>query len=355
MVKIGLDAGHGLHTAGKQTPTGIKEWTLNDSVRDKVVDMLKDYDVEFVNVDNDEGEIDEGLSSRVAKYKNAGVAAFVSIHHNAYTGTWNGATGVETYTDRKYTEADEKLAKCVHPRLVKYTGLTDRGIKRANFAVINQNAVPAILVEGGFMDGTEDYKVITSNAGQTAYAKAVAEGLIEFLNLQKKETTTQASTQPTVQPTVQAPATNATIKVGDVVSIKAGSKYYTGQDIPNWVEGKNWIVKKVNGDEIVIDKSEDGASSINSPVNAKDLVVVKKEQPVATTPSTTDSSFSVRVSISNLNIRKGPGTNYSKTGNCTGVGTFTIVEVKSGQGSDKGWGKLKSGAGWIALDYATRV
>ena len=64
--------------------------------------------------------------------------------------------------------------------------------------------------------------------------------------------------------------------------------------------------------------------------------------------------FEIRVSISDLNIRTGPGTNYAKTGQCTGVGTFTITEVKNGKGSDKGWGKLKSGAGWIALDHAVK-
>ena len=47
-VKIGLDCGHGLKTAGKQTPDKIKEWTLNDKVRDKVVELLKDYDVDSV-------------------------------------------------------------------------------------------------------------------------------------------------------------------------------------------------------------------------------------------------------------------------------------------------------------------
>lgn len=67
------------------------------------------------------------------------------------------------------------------------------------------------------------------------------------------------------------------------------------------------------------------------------------------------SSFKVQVSISNLNIRKGPGTNYAKTGKKTGKGVFTITETKSGTGSKAGWGKLKSGAGWISLDYCTRV
>ena len=64
--------------------------------------------------------------------------------------------------------------------------------------------------------------------------------------------------------------------------------------------------------------------------------------------------FLVKVSIPDLNIRKGAGTNTAKTGQYTGVGVFTIVEVKDGKGSDKGWGRLKSGAGWISLDYVCK-
>lgn len=67
------------------------------------------------------------------------------------------------------------------------------------------------------------------------------------------------------------------------------------------------------------------------------------------------NAFLVKVESAYLNIRKGPGTNYGKTGKYTGAGTFTIVEVKSGDGSDSGWGRLKSGAGWISLDFAKRV
>lgn len=67
------------------------------------------------------------------------------------------------------------------------------------------------------------------------------------------------------------------------------------------------------------------------------------------------SSHAVRVDIDKLNIRKGPGMNYDKTGAYTGKGVFTIIEVKEGQGSNTGWGRLKSGAGWICLDYTNRV
>lgn len=76
----------------------------------------------------------------------------------------------------------------------------------------------------------------------------------------------------------------------------------------------------------------------------------------STTSSVTQSTpFLVRVTSTHLNIRTGPGTNYSTTGNFTGAGTFTIVQVSSGQGSTAGWGKLKSGVGWISLDYAEKI
>lgn len=71
--------------------------------------------------------------------------------------------------------------------------------------------------------------------------------------------------------------------------------------------------------------------------------------------SNTDCPFMVKVSIDDLNIRKGAGTNTAKIGQYTGVGVFTITQVKSGSGSTLGWGKLKSGAGWISLDYCKRV
>ena len=77
--------------------------------------------------------------------------------------------------------------------------------------------------------------------------------------------------------------------------------------------------------------------------------------PNTSTQAAPNVPFTVKVSISDLNIRKGPGTDYAKTGKFTGKGVFTILEVQSGQGSTAGWGRLKSGVGWISLDYAVRV
>ena len=75
-------------------------------------------------------------------------------------------------------------------------------------------------------------------------------------------------------------------------------------------------------------------------MNDEDIKKPIKEEP---------KEFKVKVEIPDLNIRKGPGIDFDKTGKFTGKGVFTIVEEKDG------WGKLKSGAGWIKLSFAKRI
>lgn len=69
----------------------------------------------------------------------------------------------------------------------------------------------------------------------------------------------------------------------------------------------------------------------------------------------TDVPFVVKVDVGSLNVRSGPGTNYKKKPGHLAKGAYTIVEVSSGAGSKIGWGRLKSGAGWISLDYVNRI
>ncbi len=79
--------------------------------------------------------------------------------------------------------------------------------------------------------------------------------------------------------------------------------------------------------------------------------------PAAAKPTQTpavNTFYKVQIDITNLNIRKGPGTNYDKTGQFTGKGIFTIVQEAKGEGATL-WGKLKSGTGWISLDFAKKL
>ena len=69
-----------------------------------------------------------------------------------------------------------------------------------------------------------------------------------------------------------------------------------------------------------------------------------------------EARYMIRTTTETLNIRKGPGTNYPVAGQITGKGkdAYTIVAEADGPGA-KRWGKLLSGAGWIALDYTRRI
>lgn len=108
-------------------------------------------------------------------------------------------------------------------------------------------------------------------------------------------------------------------------------------------------------------KSQIGAFSVLA--NAKSLVdknpsykVFDESGKVVYEKGSTSTAFkpyTVRVTATELYIRKGAGTNYSANGFIR-PGVYTIVAESSGQGATK-WGKLKSGAGWISLDYAKKL
>lgn len=94
---------------------------------------------------------------------------------------------------------------------------------------------------------------------------------------------------------------------------------------------------------------------------SKPVIDTKPEKPEEkpSTPTTpvepeepTFQPYTVKIIIKNLRIRKGPGTNYASTG-FIAPAIYTIVEERDGLGASK-WGRLKSGAGWISLDYVTK-
>lgn len=100
----------------------------------------------------------------------------------------------------------------------------------------------------------------------------------------------------------------------------------------------------MNGFRKAVKAAMNGGGVTTTPSNQK---------PAETTTGATMTPYLVRVKITNLNIRKGPGTNYGATGYIQ-PGIYTIVAESTGKGAAK-WGKLKSGAGWISLDYATKT
>ena len=68
-----------------------------------------------------------------------------------------------------------------------------------------------------------------------------------------------------------------------------------------------------------------------------------------------EKEISIMAKKRSIKVISQSGHNYKATPTITLKGQFTIVEVREGKGSDAGWGRLKSGAGWISLDFTSRV
>ena len=76
--------------------------------------------------------------------------------------------------------------------------------------------------------------------------------------------------------TPKTTTTTTKIKKGGLVSIKSGAKYYNGKSVPSWVQKQKWYVAEISGSRAVIDKSENGKNSINSPIDVKHLSLATK-------------------------------------------------------------------------------
>lgn len=154
----------------------------------------------------------------------------------------------------------------------------------------------------------------------------------------KPTTTTKpaATTKPADKPT----ATTTAFKVGDEVKLIEGAKYTSGKAVPKWLIGKKVYVREIrkNGD-IVFSTLKIGL--ITGVVDDKYLVKY------TTTPKF--KAYKVKITADVLNVRAGAGTNYKVATTVKKNGVYTIVEEKNG------WGKLKSGAGWISLKYTKKV
>lgn len=194
MVKIVIDAGHGFDTPGKRSPDGEREWSFNNKVAQYAIAKLQTYkDVEILRVDDPTGKTDVPLATRTNLANNWNADVYASIHHNALNGNWGKHSGMETYTsdNPKASKKSKEIANIVHPRVVMAMGISDRGMKQANFHVLRESAMPAILTEGGFLDSEVDIIKLRDDDYLKAQGEAIAEGLAAYFKLQLKDKTTE--------------------------------------------------------------------------------------------------------------------------------------------------------------------
>lgn len=196
MIKIALDAGHGINTPGKRCLKSLdknetREWTLNNRVVNYVIEGLKVYDgLKVIRLDDPTGKRDVPLKERTDKANKANVDLLLSIHHNAGINGGSGG-GVVVYRYANSTMTTKAMQKSLYDKIVaknKLKGNRANPLSEANFHMLRESKMPALLIENGFMDSRTDVPIILTDA----HARKTAEGIVEFVvdhfKLKKKPT-----------------------------------------------------------------------------------------------------------------------------------------------------------------------
>ena len=171
--KVVLDAGHGGSDYGA-IREGINEKDITLDVTQRVASILKSKGYKVALTRKDDTFV--SLQDRVTFSENETPEIFVSIHVNSAVAT--EPKGIETHY---YHDYSVPLAKTVHSHLAKDIDTKDRGLFKSKFYVINHTTVPAILVEMGFISNEEERNELVSDSRKQKTAKAIAEGIIEYL------------------------------------------------------------------------------------------------------------------------------------------------------------------------------
>lgn len=196
MLKIALDGGHGLRTAGKRClksldPKETREWWLNDRVCDYIEAELAKYDgCQLLRVDDfDDGSTDVPLATRTDKANAWGADVYISVHHNAGVNG-RAAGGIVVYTHPKASAASDSWRDDLYAALIRHTGLRGDRVSpklKENYHVLRETEMPAVLLELGFMDSSTDVPIILTDAHAQKCAAAIVEVLAERGDLTKKD------------------------------------------------------------------------------------------------------------------------------------------------------------------------
>jgi N-acetylmuramoyl-L-alanine amidase len=217
---IVLDAGHGGHDPGASGPTGVVEKDVVLDVTRRVARMVEDELGVKVALTRS-SDVFVPLRERTNFANKQRADLFVSIHANAHPRA--GSEGVETYflsseasdndarqvaalengviqlespasrakasllksilwdlAQSEFQQASSFMAETVQDSMTRSLNLVNRGIKQAGFYVLGGAAMPAILIEIGFMTNPREEKKLASTAHREALARAILAGLAEY-------------------------------------------------------------------------------------------------------------------------------------------------------------------------------
>ncbi|MFD1848654.1 N-acetylmuramoyl-L-alanine amidase [Oceanobacillus bengalensis] len=189
-----LDPGHGGSDSGA-TAGGFHEADLNLSVAKKVQKLLQDRGFNVYMSRTNDSYLSLLERSKKANALNADI--FVSIHHNSGVSTANGIESYYYKYDKNYPSKINKdmhnnpkrvlnsmsLTNLINRNMVSYTGAYNRGTYGKTFAVLRESAMPATLLELGFISNPSERRKLVVDAYQNKLAKAIADGIDEYFKI----------------------------------------------------------------------------------------------------------------------------------------------------------------------------
>lgn len=128
----------------------------------------------------------------------------------------------------------------------------------------------------------------------------------------------------------------------------SGDKNLVGNPAKQNLTVHRWFANKACPGDYIYQRLGDIAAKVNAKLGATGAAPVQPSAPVSSVP------YKVRITATDLRIRKGPGTNTAIVQNAITPGVYTIVSEATGQGATL-WGKLKSGKGWVSLDFCKKI
>lgn len=181
MVKIYIDPGHGGSDSGA-VGNGLKEKDVTLAIATRVNNMLVN---EYSNVTvrmSRTGDQTVSLTQRTNDANEWGAEFYMSIHINA-----GGGNGYEDYIHRNLSNSTStaNIRNVIHAEVVKLIDMPNRGKKKADFHVLRETRMHAILTENGFIDNVSNATKMKTNAWLDKVARGHVNGLAKALGLIK--------------------------------------------------------------------------------------------------------------------------------------------------------------------------
>jgi N-acetylmuramoyl-L-alanine amidase len=194
MAKIYLDAGHGGNDGGAAA-NGIKEKDIVLDVCKRIAAGLKNYENTTVVMSRDT-DIFLSLSERTQKANKTDADLLLSVHINAAAN--KAAKGFESYVYTSVNSGTVAFQNVLHAEILRAmgTGIEDRGKKRANFHMVRESKMKAVLTENLFISNSSEAAKLKDAAFRQRIAEGHINGVVKFLGLKKKAGSAPKPEQP---------------------------------------------------------------------------------------------------------------------------------------------------------------